>query len=62
MLIIRTLGIPFLNYFDDFGALVPDPLGSMSLWTVGKTSSTLGAPMKTIESLVDTHLTFLGLS
>ena len=60
-LINRTLGIPVLNYFDDFGAIVPDPIGTRALWVVENTSLTLGAPMKTIKSLVDTQLTFLGL-
>ena len=61
VLMNRLLGIPVLNYFDDFGALVPEPLGDRALWMVGNTSSVLGAPMKTIKSLVDTQLTFLGL-
>ena len=60
-LISRTLGIPALNYFDDFGALVPEPLGAMALWMVENTGLTLGSPMKNTKSLVDTQLTFLGL-
>ena len=61
VLINRALGIPVLNYFDDFGVLLPGPLGAMTLWMVENTSSTLGAPMKTIKSLVDAHLAFLGI-
>ena len=61
VLINRTLGIPILNYFDDFGALVPDPLGTMALWMVENTSLALGAPMETIKSLVRNQLTFLRL-
>ena len=61
VLINRTLGIPALNYFGDLGSLAPEPLGAMALWMVENTSSTLGAPTKTIESLVDTQIAFLGL-
>ena len=61
VLTILTLGIPALNYFGDFGALVPDPLGTMALWMVENTRLTLGAPMETTKSLVGTQLTFLGL-
>ena len=61
VLINRTLGIPVLNYFEDFGALVPEPLGTMALRMVENTSLNLGAPMWNIKSLVDAQLTFLGL-
>ena len=42
VLINLALGIPALNYFEDFGSLVPDPLGTMALWMVANTSRTLG--------------------
>ena len=61
VIINRPSGIPALNYFGDFGALVPEPLGTMALWVVENTSLTLGAPMRKIKSLVDAQLTFLGL-
>ena len=61
VLMNHLLGIPVLNYFDDFGALVHEPLGARALWMVENTISVLGAPMQTIKSLVDTQLTFLGL-
>ena len=61
VLINRALGIPVLNYFDDFGALVPEPLGAMAIWAVGNTSSTIGAPTKTIKSIADTQMAFLGI-
>ena len=50
-----------LNYFDDFGALVPEPLGAMDLWVVENTILTLGAPMKNTKSLVGTQHTCLGI-
>ena len=55
----RTLGIPVLNYFADFGASVPEPLGTMALLMVENTILTLGAPMKTIKSRFDTQLILL---
>ena len=61
VIINLTLGIPALNYFGDFGALVREPNGAAALWMAENTSLTLGAPMETIKSLVDTQLTFLGL-
>ena len=61
VLINRTLGIPVLIYFDDFGALEPESLGTMALWMVENTTPTLCAPMKSTKSLVGAHHTFLGL-
>ena len=54
-IINRALGIPALNYFGDFGDLVPEPLCTIVLWMVENTSLVLGAPMKTANSLVDTR-------
>ena len=56
-----TLGIPILNYFDDFGAYCPEPLGTRALSTVEDFNLTLGAPMKTQKSEVDRVVKFLGL-
>ena len=57
----RASGILALNYFGDCGALGPDKLGRRAFWLVENVSHECGAPMKTIKSLVDPHLTLLSL-
>ena len=56
-----ALRIPVLNYFDDFGGLVPFELGPEALDSVEKFSGFFGSPMKRIKSEVKNEIKFLGL-
>ena len=56
-----VLRIPVLNYFDDFGGLIPDDLGLDALDSVEKFSGLFGSPMKKIKSEVKNEIKFLGL-
>ena len=57
----KILGLPVLNYFDDFGALVPDIIKEVGLKSLLRFTSVLGALMKDDKSEVDRVLVFLGL-
>ena len=56
-----VLRIPVLNYFDDFGALVPFDLGPDALGACEKFSGRFGSPMKKTKSEVRNQIKFLGL-
>ena len=61
VIINRACGIPVLNYFDDFGALVPAPIRHYGAMDGGEYHPHVGGPDETIKSLGDTQLTSLGL-
>ena len=57
----KILGSPILNYFGDFGPLVPELIDRLEPETFLRCATTIGALTKDDKSDVETSLTFSGL-
>ena len=55
-------GLPIVVYFEDFGALIPAPLGPQALATFVRFCALLGINLKVAKSQVGSRITFLGLA
>ena len=61
MLINSTICIPVVNYFPDFGALVPESISDAALRCVDEFGDIFGAPAKMRKSQWGNSVIFLGL-
>ena len=60
-LMCRTIDIPMISYFDDFGALLPASLSKSGLYVCTRRCSFLGIQLEEAKSDFGPQITFLGL-